>query len=288
MKECMTSQFIDIHPHIVSLDTGRYPRNPLFGVQSDWSKERPATLDGLIAAMDDAGVDKAAVVQASTCYGYDNSYLADAVAQHPGRLTAVGSVDLLQPDAPERIRHWVARGIGGLRLFTGGSTAAFDATGLDDPRAFASWELCGAMGMSICIQTDPSGLLHVAGLARRFPRVRIVLDHLGRPDVTDGPPYERAAGLFALAPFQNIFLKLSPRIFADVKRGQASASSFFPRLVAVFGSARLAWGSNFPATQGRLQDNLGVAKDALACLSAEDRAWIFAKTAQRLYPALAD
>jgi predicted TIM-barrel fold metal-dependent hydrolase len=284
----MASRLIDIHPHIISPDTGRYPRVPLFGVQSDWSRERPAALDGLVAAMDEAGVDKAAVVQASTCYGHDNTYLADAIAQYPQRLTGVGSVDLLQADAPERIRHWAGRGISGLRLFTGGSTAAFDSTSLDDPRVFGSWQLCGELKMSICIQTDPSGLAQVAGLARRFPRVRIVLDHLGRPDVTDGPPYGRASSLFALARCDNIFLKLSPRIFGEVKRGKASASSFFPRLVEAFGSSRLAWGSNFPATAGKLRDNLAGAREALACLRAEDQAWIFARTAQQLYPALAD
>ena len=37
--------------------------------------------------MDEVGVAKAAVVQASTCHGYDNSYLADSIARFPGRLT---------------------------------------------------------------------------------------------------------------------------------------------------------------------------------------------------------
>jgi len=281
------TRFIDIHPHIISDDNARYPRTPLFGVQSDWSKDRPVTLEGLIAAMDPAGVDKAAIVQSSTCYGYDNSYLVDSIAKFPGRFTAVGSVDVLQSDAPERIHHWVKRGVNGLRLFTGGSTAAFDPSTLDDRRSFPSWELCGDLGLSMCIQTDPAGLAQVAGLAKRFPKVRIILDHLGRPDVTDGAPYKRASSLFGLAPFENLFLKLTPRIFGDVRKGQASAETFFPRLVEVFGSHRLAWGSNFPASEGKLQDNLDVAKNCLASVSAEDRSWIFAKTAQRLYPALA-
>jgi L-fuconolactonase len=284
----MTVRFIDIHPHIISDDSGSYPRVPLFGVQSDWSRDRPVTLEGLIAAMDDAGVDKAAIVQSSTCYGFDNSYLVDSVAKHPGRCTAVGSVDVAQPDAPERVRHWVGKGVSGLRLFTGGSTAAFDPSSLDDPRTFPTWQLCGELGLSMCIQTDPSGLAQVAGLAKRFPKVRIVLDHLGRPDVTDGAPYKRAASLFGLAPFENIFLKLTPRIFGDVQRGQASAETFFSRLVEVFGSNRLAWGSNFPASEGKLKENLAKAQQCLACLSTEDQAWVFSKTAQRLYPALID
>src|SRR5438270_2418823 len=113
---------IDTHPHVISTDTQRYPRAPLGGHQSDWSRDRPVSMDQMIAAMDRAGVAKSALVQASTCYGHDNSYVADAVAAHPERFTGVFSVDVLAPEAPERMRHWVSRGLTGMRLFTIGST----------------------------------------------------------------------------------------------------------------------------------------------------------------------
>jgi L-fuconolactonase len=77
-------------------------------------------------------------------------------------------------------------GLAGLRLFTGGSTKEFDPSELDDPRSFPAWELCGELGMPMCIQTGPVGLPQVTALAKRFPNVNIILDHLGRPDVLDG------------------------------------------------------------------------------------------------------
>ena len=67
---------IDIHPHIVSPDTKRYPLAPLGGTQSAWSSERPTTYEMLLKEMDAAGVAKAAIVHSSTAYGYDNSYVA--------------------------------------------------------------------------------------------------------------------------------------------------------------------------------------------------------------------
>ncbi len=280
--------FIDIHPHIISDDESRYPLAPLFGKRSDWSQERPTTVETLIAAMDEAGVAKAAVVHSSTTYGYDNSYVVDGCAKYPDRLVAVGSVDVLQPDAPETIRKWVERGLAGLRLFTGGSTKDFDPSELDDPRSFPSWELCGELGLSMCIQTGPIGLPQITMLARRFPNVPIILDHLGRPEVTDGPPYKAASSLFELASLENIYLKLTPRIFGDVKKGNASPDTFFPMLVETFGSKRMAWGSNYPTSEGTLVANLDKAKAGLQSLSAEDRECIFGKTAQKLYPKLAD
>jgi L-fuconolactonase len=238
--------------------------------------------------MDAAGLHKAAIVQASTCYGYDNSYLTDSIAKYPGRLTAVGSVDLLQADAPTKIRNWIARGVTGLRLFTGGSTKAFDTSSLDDPRSFPAWELCSEAGLSICLQTDSSGLAQVAGLAKRFPKAKIILDHLSRPDISDGAPYRKASSLFGLQPFENIYLKLTPRTIEKATTAPATAETFFPRLVEVFGSHRVAWGSNFPASPGPLSAILGKAKGTLQCLSAEDQEWIFARTAQTLYPCLAN
>ena len=143
---------IDIHPHIISTDRTRYPRAPLGGRQSAWSETRPVSVEQLIAAMDQAGVQKAAIVQASTCYGHDKSYVTDAVAAHPDRFTGVFSVDVLAPDARERMRHWMDRRLTGMRLFTFGSTMSEQASWIDDPKSFPAWQYAGESGLSICMQ----------------------------------------------------------------------------------------------------------------------------------------
>jgi predicted TIM-barrel fold metal-dependent hydrolase len=118
--------------------------------------------------------------------------------------------------------------------------------------------------------------------------VRIILDHCARPELADGPSYKAAAGLFALARYSNIYLKLTPRIFAESRRGKATPETFFKRLVSEFGASRLAWGSNYPSSEGSLTQLLELARQSLACLTVADQNWIFAKTAQALYPALSD
>jgi predicted TIM-barrel fold metal-dependent hydrolase len=282
------ASYVDIHPHVIADDEGRYPPAPLFGKRSDWSQERPSTVETLIAQMDAAGVAKAAVVHSSTTYGFDNSYVVDACDKYPDRLIAVGSVDMLAHDATATIRSWVDKGLAGLRVFTGGSTKEFDASELDDPRAYPGWDALGELGLTMCIQTGPVGLPAVVALAKRFPDVPIILDHLGRPDVTDGPPYAAAQSLFDLAPVESIYLKLTPRIMGDSTKGGATPETLFPKIVEVFGANRLAWGSNYPTSPGTLAEIKATAEDRLATLAAEDRDWIFAKTAQSLYPRLAD
>jgi predicted TIM-barrel fold metal-dependent hydrolase len=277
---------IDIHPHIISDDEKRYPPAPLFGKRSDWSQERPNTVEALIKAMDEAGVAKAAVVHSSTTYGFDNSYVVDGCNQYADRLVAVGSVDMLADDVPAVIKTWAGKGLAGLRIFTGGSTKDFDPSELDNPKSFKAWGTLAELKLPMCIQTGPVGLPQVRMLAEKFSSVNIILDHLGRPDVLDGPPYANAASLFALADLPNIYLKLTPRIFGDVTKERASAETFFPRVVEAFGAQRLAWGSNFPTSPGTLSEILATAEKRLACLGEEDRAWIFGKTAQKLYTAL--
>jgi L-fuconolactonase len=284
----MPTTTIDIHPHIIASDTVRYPLAPLGGHQSDWSRTRPVTTEQMIAAMDIAGVQKTAIVQASTCYGHDNSYVADAVAAHPDRLTGVFSVDVLAPDAPARMRHWRDKGLTGMRLFTFGSTMSEQANWLDDPKSYPAWTCAGELGLSVCLQMSAKALPQAVSMATRFPNVRILLDHCARPVLEDGPPYAEAASLFDLARYPNIYLKLTPRTFGEARKGKATPETFFPKLVAAFGASRLAWGSNYPSSEGALPELLRVARESLTSLPKADQEWIFAKTAQVLYPALAD
>jgi predicted TIM-barrel fold metal-dependent hydrolase len=281
------SPVIDIHPHVIAADTKRYPPSPLSGEQSGWSRERPVSFERMIAAMDAAGIAKAALVQASTCYGHDNSYVADAVSGHPERFTGVFSVDVSQRDAPERIDHWMSKGLAGLRVFIAGHTTAKKEARLDDPRSFPAWEHAGKAGIPVCVQLRAAGLPQLVTVLERFPRVRVILDHMARPTMEDGPPYAAAGGLFSLARYGNLYLKLSTHNVREARAGKATPESFFARVVEEFGASRIAWGSNFPASEGSLPDLLAEARAALAALPNRDRDWIFFRTAQSLYPALA-
>jgi predicted TIM-barrel fold metal-dependent hydrolase len=190
-------------------------------------------------------------------------------------------------DACETLDRWVGAGLTGLRLFTAGSTMAGQADWLADLRTFPVWERAEALGLPVCLQMRPEGIPDLLKLLERFRTVPIVLDHLARPVLSDGPPYAAARWLFDLAAYPNLFLKLTSRTVEQASEGQSTPQQFFPRLAAAFGADRIAWGSNFPAHAGPMADLLEEAKHALACLSESDRNAIFAGTARRLYPALA-
>ena len=115
------STVIDIHPHIISPDLKRYPRAPLGGKQSDWSATRPVSLEQMIAAMDEAGVAQSP----RSCR--PRPATATTIPMSPTRWRRIPSASpaysrpmCSRPMPPKRMRHWVERGLSGMRLFTFG------------------------------------------------------------------------------------------------------------------------------------------------------------------------
>lgn len=276
---------VDTHTHVISPDHARYPLAPVGGRQSDWSAHHSTDHDTLLAALDDAGIARAMVVQASTAYGNDNRYVADAVAAHPDRFRGVFSIDMLADHNVTQMRRWLDAGMSGLRIFTTGTTMPGQADWLDDERTFPVWEYAQQHDVSICVQMAAAGIPQLINLVTRFPRVRVLLDHLARPSLADGPPYESAAPLFGLASHPGIYLKLTNRTVREAAKGASTPAAFFPRVVAAFGARRIAWGSNYPAADGTLAALLAEARDGLSMLSEADRAWIFGDTARTIYKA---
>jgi len=279
---------IDIHPHVVSTDSRRYPLAPIGGRQSDWSQERPVTYEQMIQAMDRAGIAKSAVVQASSVYAFDNSYVAAAVAAFPRRFTGVFSVDLLARDAVETMKHWIAKGLTGMRLYTAGTSLPEQTVWFADPKTYPAWAFAAEAGIPVCMQMRAKGFPQLTPMLERFPNVRFIIDHLARTEMADGPPYAADEKFFELARYRNVFLKLTPLNVTPKEWGKATPETFFRKLIDTFGANRIAWGSNFPATDDTLAGILGKAQSALSFASTDERAWIFGKTAQRLYPTLAD
>lgn len=282
----MARVIVDIHPHVISLDEVRYPRAPLGGLLSDWARDRPVTPAQMIAAMDNAGVARAALVQASTCYGHDNRLVADAVAAFPDRFTGVFSVDVLSADAREQIRFWLDKGLSGLRLFTTGSTMA-QQDWLDDARSFPAWECAELMGVPVCVQMHLKAVGQLHTLLARFPRTIVILDHLASPDARDGAPFAAAQPLFDLVQYPNVHLKATIRNVRMIAEGGGAFEPYFQKVVDVFGASRIAWGSNFPTSDASLAAIVDESLQALAFLPEEDQDWIFRRTAERLYPSLA-
>ncbi len=273
---------IESHCHIMSDDQRKYPRelgpNPAAWV-------RDLTGEELLKLMDGAGVDRAILVQAFGAYRYDNNYVADAAAKHPDRFAAVCIVDVLKPDAADRLSYWVNdRGVKGLRVVTWTEPE----TMLDDPRIDPVWRRATELRIPVCVLTNFHQVPRLARVLEKHRDLPIALDHLGLPRLDDGPHFEKEEPLFDLARFANFYGKFSSwTIAAAAKNGESGCRDLFRRLVDTFSPQRLMWGTNFPASNDRsYQGFVDFAREQLSFLSAEEQRWIFGETALSLWPML--
>jgi len=90
-----------------------------------------------------------------------------------------------------------------------------------------------------------------------------------------------------LVPYGNIYLKLTPRNFAQVQEARRRPSPSSRSWSASSGlSHRL--GVQLPLLARAASKILATAREALASVPSKDQEWIFARTAQSIYPVLAD
>ena len=280
--------FIDIHPHIIASDTARYPLAPLGGHQSEWSRTRPVTTEQMIVAMDKAGVAKSAIVQASTCYGHDNSYVADAVAAHPDRFTGVFSVDVLAADAP-RAHALLASAAGSPACVCSRSAARCRTRrpGSTIPRpirpgnAPASWalDLPADVAKGVPADDQDGGALSEGA---DHPRSHGAAGAGRRTALCAGAQPVRARPLS-----EHLSQAHAAQRSSNPARVRRRPRPSFP---SWFGVRRIAAGLGLELSVLRgLAARAARARQApLASLPQSDQDWIFAKTAQTLYPALAD
>lgn len=275
---------VDTHVHVLANDEKRYPYH-LSGPALAWIKDMPMPGDLLLKHMDEAGVDCAVMVQPMSAYADDNNYIADVCAQHPDRLSTVGIVDLLSPDAADKLSYWVKeRNIHGVRL-----SAYSDASApwLDDPRTFPVWQRAKAVGIPITIMVQVPQLARLNKMLRRFPENPVALEHLAQLDLQEGPPFASLREMFNLADCPNLSLKFSTVNLTPAEPFRPYVKDLFQRLVERFGTGRLMWGSNFPNTYDRpYAQMLAIASDVLAFLSVKEKAQILGENAARWWPTL--
>lgn len=277
---------IDTHCHVISEDLDRYPVSPIGGVRSGWSASRPVTFDRFEELITLSGVSQAVLVQSSTTYTYDNSYVADCVEKNRDRFVGVITVDGLAPDVSDTLSYWIKdRGMSGVRFYT-----PEDSFWLDKPEGEPAWKAAAELGIPACVSSKRIGLPLVRTAVEKHPDVPVLLDHMLKPMPDGGAPFELATDFFDFAKFPNLYLKFT-NVNVNTYKDAAHAEEFLKRIVDLFGVDRMMWGSNFPSAYGSDESNpygelVEESKSMLAFLDDGSKAQLFSATARSLYPAL--
>ena len=274
----MPLEVIDTHTHVVSADNARYPLSPGVDSEQGWHREHPIDTETLLSLADAAGVRAVALVQAISCYGFDNRYVLDSARLHAQRTIAIGA---LRPEDPNGIaalrRDVIEGGARGVRLFSfGGATSSLDHPAMPELMAAAV-----DLDIPVVILTAPGQLASILAVAKAFPSVRFVLDHCGFADLGGDDSFPAAGALFALVEWRNMHLKVSSMTL----RATAHPEALWATLVERFGSERLMWGSDYPHTnEPNYAGLVQIARETTAGLTESARADVLNGTACRLWP----
>ena len=133
----------------------------------------------------------------------------------------------------------------------------------------------------------PNHFGDVVGLARRFPRLLLVIDHLGKPPLGTPEMEGWETALRACAEHPNVVAKFSGLNTATPRRDWSASDLRRPLEVAVdcFGADRLMWGSDWPVSllNGTYERVLAASIAALEQVAPDDVARILSGTARRVY-----
>ncbi|MBM3773660.1 MAG: hypothetical protein FJW37_00680 [Acidobacteria bacterium] len=268
---------LDAHAHVYSEDEARYPpmAKPL----------RPPAGTGTLAhlgrVVKENNVSGAAIVQTTTFYDWDNSYILDAARANPEWTAGVVTIDPDDPHAPGLLLKFVKdAGVRALRSYT-----ARDGR-LDHPGVRALWKACQQAGITVNVRVWLKSADELARMIERFPGLPVAIDHCLYLEA--GPEKEQVlAAMLRLARYPNAHAKLTflytgsaePYPFRDMHEPCR-------KIITAYGAERCAWGSNFPcelwSPKSTYAQNLRLFTGELG-LGARAQEAILGGTARRLW-----
>ena len=203
--------------------------------------------DLLFALRDTLGFDKNVIVQA-TCHGTDNRALVDALRAANGRARGVATVNRSVTDAELQTMH--DAGVRGTRFNFVKRLVDFT------PREVLA-EIAGRiapLGWHVVVYFEAADLSELWEFFTTLPTT-VVVDHMGRPDVTkpvDGPEFELFVKLMRDHP--NVWSKVTcperlsvsgPAALDGERHAYRDVVPFARRLVETFPD-RVLWGTDWP------------------------------------------
>ena len=283
---------VDAHLHLFKVLSDDYPRAIFEGMTPP---ERSETAERLLEAMDAAGVDRAVYCALSE----HDRYLAEVVADHPGKFAGVAVHDFADPHPLATLQRRFDAGIEGIRLY------GLEGEPGADPESLSVFGVLAAMrdaDMKAWFYGPADQVDLLDGCLELLPGLKVVLNHLGflpnmhlelmvddygRPqfDMPLPPPgLEIVEALAATHP--SVFVHFSGHYaFSGAPYPYRDLQETTDRIYAAFGADRMLMASDWPWIRDNPghAETLGVVDHLLGGISAAERDMIRGGTAMSLF-----
>jgi len=283
---------VDGHLHLFKALSDDYPRAVFEGMTPP---EREESAERLLEAMDTTGVDRAVYCALSE----HDHYLAEVLAQHPGKFAGVSVYDFTDPHPLATLQRRIDAGIEGVRFY------GLEGEAGADPESLAVFPALAAMrdaGMKVWFYGPADQIALLDGCLDLLPGLRVVLNHLGflpnmhlelmvddyrRPrfDMPLPPPGLEVVEALA-AKHSSVHVHFSGHYaFSGAPYPYRDLQETTDRIYAAFGADRMLMASDWPwiREEPGYPETLGVIDQLLGNISSAEREMIRGGTAMSLF-----
>jgi predicted TIM-barrel fold metal-dependent hydrolase len=228
------------------------------------------TAEDVLKEMDEGGVN-AAVIHPPGWDPNSNALAVEAAKKYPNRLAILGSFPLDKPESRTAIDRM--KGQPGMRGLRFALLQPHQQTWLTDGSLDWLWPLAESAGMPVALLG--SGLLQaLPQIAQRHPRLKLIIDHFGRPDKT----WSNLPDLLATAKSPNVALKASggPSYSAEAYPYR-DIQGHIRKLYDAFGPERMFWGTDITRMPCSWRQCVTHFTEELPWLSARDKELIMGR-----------
>jgi len=227
------------------------------------------SVDELLQEMDEGGVN-AAIIHPP---GWDTDSGALALASataYPDRLSILGKIPVNDPSAASLLPGWLDQpGMLGLRLTflqPGQELWAVDGT-MD-----WFWPSAEEAGIPVALMAS-NFLPTVAEIAIRHPRLKLIIDHMGRPSGAQGDnTWESLPDLLALAKYPNIAVKATGApSYSKQNYPYRDIHDHIHNIFDAFGPGRTFWGTDITRMPCSWKECVSLFTEELPWLTEEDK-----------------
>lgn len=239
---------IDTHLEVWTLD----PKFP-FGHPENLNAKPAisAPIENQVAQMRDFALRYAVLIN-PRYYGWDNSYIAHSLKTYPKLFVAHGLLEPENPKAADKLRYWVQEhGFQGMRF---SPIYHPKSTWLNSKDHYPLWREAEKLGAVFNFYIAPHQMPMLADMAGRFPGVKIIVDHAGKPDLKSPDCWPEFRKMFALKKFPQVWISNSePYEMSETKRYPYEDTwPFYKAIYEEFGGKQLVWGTGYPRPRWEL------------------------------------
>ena len=238
---------IDTHVHVWPLDDA--PGHQPAENAKVRAPKAAAPVEWLVQDMVEFDVERCVLVQ-SSAFGWDNTYMVECLEQFPGKFKGIGLVDPESPDNARDLERWMAQGLSGFRFHP----LYYDKEPrgpwwVDAKESDPLWKAAKQTGAIMQFHMWPRHAEALGRMIERHPDVRVIVDHIGKPDVTEAEPHASFEPVLRLAEYPNVYAKIGDyQIASKQEYPWRDTWPFVRKLADRFGAQRMMWGTGYPRT----------------------------------------